>query len=399
MIELKGKYNDCKIFTDNPDSETLSQIMEVLNLESCKESKIRIMPDCHAGAGCVIGTTMTLHDKVIPNLVGVDIGCGMLAIKLNGDIDLNELDNIVRTYIPSGRNIHERYDKKLMIGVNIDQIKAPIDVEYAYRSIGTLGGGNHFIELDEDFEHNFWLVIHSGSRHLGVEVAKYYQEKAYKNIKSDSIKRKIDSTIAKLKSEGKERDIENTIKIIKMQAGDIRKDLCHVSDGDFDDYIHDMIIAQEFANVNRLKIASNIIEHLNVSIVESFSTIHNYIDTDNMILRKGAVSARYGEKLIIPMNMRDGSLICIGKGNPDWNYSAPHGAGRLLSRAAARRNISFDDFKESMNGIFSSTVVEETIDESAFAYKPMEEIINNIGETVVIKENIKPVYNFKATDW
>ena len=399
MIELKGKYNDCKIFTDNPDSETLSQIMEVLNLESCKESKIRIMPDCHAGAGCVIGTTMTLHDKVIPNLVGVDIGCGMLAIKLNGDIDLNELDNIVRTYIPSGRNIHERYDKKLMIGVNIDQIKAPIDVEYAYRSIGTLGGGNHFIELDEDFEHNFWLVIHSGSRHLGVEVAKYYQEKAYKNIKSDSIKRKIDSTIAKLKSEGKERDIENTIKIIKMQAGDIRKDLCHVSDGDFDNYIHDMVIAQEFANANRLRIASSIIEHLNVDIVESFSTIHNYIDTDNMILRKGAVSARYGEKLIIPMNMRDGSLICIGKGNPDWNYSAPHGAGRLLSRSAARKNISFDDFKESMNGIFSSTVVEETIDESAFAYKPMEEIINNIGETVVIKENIKPVYNFKATDW
>lgn len=399
MIELKGKYNDCKIFTDNPDSETLSQIMEVLNLESCKESKIRIMPDCHAGAGCVIGTTMTLHDKVIPNLVGVDIGCGMLAIKLNGDIDLNELDNIVRTYVPSGRNIHERYDKKLMIGVNIDQIKAPIDVEYAYRSIGTLGGGNHFIELDEDFEHNFWLVIHSGSRHLGVEVAKYYQEKAYKNIKSDSIKRKIDSTIAKLKSEGKERDIENTIKIIKMQAGDIRKDLCHVSDGDFDNYIHDMVIAQEFANANRLRIASSIIEHLNVDIVESFSTIHNYIDTDNMILRKGAVSARYGEKLIIPMNMRDGSLICIGKGNPDWNYSAPHGAGRLLSRSAARKNISFDDFKESMNGIFSSTVVEETIDESAFAYKPMEEIINNIGETVVIKENIKPVYNFKATDW
>ena len=399
MIELKGKYNDCKIFTDNPDSETLSQIMEVLNLESCKESKIRIMPDCHAGAGCVIGTTMTLHDKVIPNLVGVDIGCGMLAIKLNGDIDLNELDNIVRTYIPSGRNIHERYDKKLMIGVNIDQIKAPIDVEYAYRSIGTLGGGNHFIELDEDFEHNFWLVIHSGSRHLGVEVAKYYQEKAYKNIKSDSIKRKIDSTIAKLKSEGKERDIENTIKIIKMQAGDIRKDLCHVSDGDFDNYIHDMVIVQEFANANRLRIASSIIEHLNVDIVESFSTIHNYIDTDNMILRKGAVSARYGEKLIIPMNMRDGSLICIGKGNPDWNYSAPHGAGRLLSRSAARKNISFDDFKESMNGIFSSTVVEETIDESAFAYKPMEEIINNIGETVVIKENIKPVYNFKATDW
>lgn len=393
MFELTGKHNSCKVFTDNIDNETISQIMTLLNQEFAKENKIRIMPDTHAGAGCVIGTTMTLTDKVVPNLVGVDIGCGMYAVKLSEtDADFNKLDNIIRTYIPSGFDIHEHPISMS----NADKIYAPIDVDKAYQSLGTLGGGNHFIEVDRDANGHLWLVVHTGSRHLGLEVCKYYQDLAWKKIKNNGIEDKIKETVARLKAEGKQHEIENTIKIIRMQAGPIPKDLCYVEDKDFENYIHDMKLTQEHAAINRETIVNQIVNHMDWHIIDQFETIHNYIDIDNMILRKGAVSAQKGEKLIIPMNMRDGSLVCIGKGNPDWNYSAPHGAGRIMSRSQAKELVTLEEFTESMEGIFSTSVGTSTIDEAPQVYKPMFEIIENVQDTVDIIDIIKPVYNFKA---
>lgn len=361
MLELNGKYNTAKVFTDNIDNETISQVIELLNQDYIKDAKIRIMPDCHAGTGCVIGTTMTISDKVCPNLVGVDIGCGMLAVRIaEKDVDLPKLDDV------------------------------------AYCSIGSLGGGNHFIELDKDDDGNLWLVIHTGSRHLGLEVAKYYQELAYKQLKDLDVGDKIKAVIADLKAKGREKEIEKTINALKMHEPHIPKSLCYVSGQAFKDYIHDMEIVQKHAELNRKYIADTIIEKMGWHICEEFQTIHNYIDTKNLILRKGSVSARDGEKLIIPINMRDGSLICVGKGNPDWNYSAPHGAGRILSRSEAKDAVGIDEFRESMKGIYSSSVMESTIDESPMVYKPMEEIMENIKDTVDIVKVIKPVYNFKA---
>lgn len=393
MFELNGKYNSCKVFTDNTDNETISQLTTLLNQEFIKDNKIRIMPDTHAGAGCVIGTTMTIKDKIIPNLVGVDIGCGMLSVKLEEkDIDLELLDTVIRKYVPSGFDIHEHAIAKS----NVKEIIAPIDVDKAFKSLGTLGGGNHFIEVDHDKEGNLWLVVHTGSRHLGIEVCKYYQDLAWKKIKNNGIDQKIKETVAKLKAEGKQHEIENTIKILKMQAGPIPKDLCYVEGEDFENYIHDMRLAQEHAKINRATIVSQILKYTNLHEVERFDTIHNYIDTDNMILRKGSISAQLGEKVLIPMNMRDGSLICIGKGNEDWNYSAPHGAGRLMSRSQAKDLVSLDEFKESMEGIFTTCVSTSTIDEAPMVYKSMDEIINNIQDTVEIIDCIKPIYNYKA---
>ena len=393
MFELFGKHNTCKVFTDNCDNETISQIIELLNQESVANSQIRIMPDTHAGKGCVIGTTMTITDKVIPNLVGVDIGCGMYAIKLEEtEIDCEKLDKVIRQYIPSGFSIHDR----AITRSNIDKIIAPIDVDRAMKSLGTLGGGNHFIEVDRGNDGKLWLVIHTGSRHLGIEVCKYYQDLAYNKFRNNGIREKIDATIARLKAEGKHHEIENTIKILKMQAGPIPKDLCYIEGEDFYNYINDMKITQEHAKINRYTIASQILQHMNLHEIEIFDTIHNYIDTDNMILRKGSISAQANEKVIIPMNMRDGSLICIGKGNPDWNYSAPHGAGRIMSRNQAREQVSLEEFKVSMKDIFSTCVNENTIDESPMVYKPMNEIIENIKDTVDIIDIIKPIYNFKA---
>lgn len=374
MFELKGKYNIAKVFTDNVDNETISQVIELLNQDYIKDAKIRIMPDCHAGAGCVIGTTMTISDKVCPNLVGVDIGCGMLAVRIaEKDIDLPKLDDVINAYVPAGFNVNE---EPLGNFSHLKDLVAPADISLAYRSIGRLGGGNHFIELDKDDDGNLWLVIHTGSRHLGLEVAKHYQELAYKQLK--------------------DLDVEKTINALKMHEPHIPKSLCYVSGQAFKDYIHDMEIVQKYAELNRKYIADTVIEKMGWHICEEFQTIHNYIDTKNLILRKGSVSARDGEKLIIPINMRDGSLICVGKGNPDWNYSAPHGAGRILSRSEAKDAVGIDEFRESMKGIYSSSVMESTIDESPMVYKPMEEIMENIKDTVDIVKVIKPVYNFKA---
>lgn len=410
MFELSGKYNTCKIFTDNCDNETISQLTDLLNQESVKGSKIRIMPDTHAGKGCVIGTTMTLQDKVIPNLVGVDIGCGMLAIKLKEkEIDLKLLDEVINKYVPAGFEIHESPVSRSFA----DKIIAPVDVDKAFKSLSSLGGGNHFLEIDRDSRGNLWLVVHTGSRHLGIEVCEYYQNRAYEKLqesaKGGSLKQLINSTISELKTAHREKEISKQIEKIKADYErenntKVPRELAYLTGQDFDDYIHDMQLTQQHAAINRKCIADTIITKMDLHPVSKdccydedyFDTIHNYIDCDNMILRKGSVSAELGEWLIIPMNMRDGSLICIGKGNPDWNYSAPHGAGRIMSRSQAKDRVNLDDFEESMKGIYSTSVCESTIDESPFVYKPMQEIIDNIKDTVEIVDIIKPIYNFKA---
>lgn len=380
MFELSGKYNTCKIFTDNCDNETISQLTDLLNQESVKGSKIRIMPDTHAGKGCVIGTTMTLQDKVIPNLVGVDIGCGMLAIKLKEkEIDLKLLDEVINEYIPAGFEIHESPVSRSFA----DKIIAPVDVDKAFKSLSSLGGGNHFLEIDRDSRGNLWLVVHTGSRHLGIEVCEYYQNRAYEKLqesaKGGSLKQLINSTISELKTAHREKEISKQIEKIKADYErenntKVPRELAYLTGQDFDDYIHDMQLTQQHAAINRKCIADTIITKMDLHPVSKdccydedyFDTIHNYIDCDNMILRKGSVSAELGERLIIPMNMRDGSLICIGKGNPDWNYSAPHGAGRIMSRSQAKDRVNLDDFEESMKGIYSTSVCESTIDESPF---------------------------------
>lgn len=552
MIELRGKYNNCKVFTDNVDNETISQLTNLLNQEFVSDNQIRIMPDTHAGKGCVIGTTMTITDKIVPNLVGVDIGCftgdtkvwaknswiqikdlinepefivdsydierkvfvsnkaiakktrenaelvkvtyiiksvlspdieytvyctpdhkflvkhsfsniniykewveakdltcdmelmsedhkvyvknventdrredvycltvedthnfliegsvvvhncGMRAVKLaEKHLDLPNLDSVIRKYIPAGFEIHE----KAIASSRITDILAPINVDKAFKSLGTLGGGNHFIEVDVDKNSDYWLVIHTGSRHLGIEVCDYYQNLAYENLK---LKQHGGKTIQKLSRElvdeytkaGRKKEISKALTKLRSDYKathiTIPFELAYLEDQAMQDYLHDMKLAQEHAKINRETIAKQILKYAKLTELESFDTIHNYIDIDNMILRKGSISAQEGEKVIIPMNMRDGSLICIGKGNSDWNYSAPHGAGRILSRSRAKDTISMIEYQESMKGIYTTSVNRGTVDESPMVYKPIEEIMENIKDTVEIVDIIKPIYNFKA---
>lgn len=394
MIELKGKYNTANVYTDNVEHEAISQIIELCNQEFCKDSKIRIMPDTHAGAGCTIGTTMTIRDKVVPNLVGVDIGCGMEVIKLTEkEINFQELDNVIREYVPSGFNIRAK-EHKYSKSIEYENLKCrnQLNLERAKLSVGTLGGGNHFIEVDNDQEGNLYLVIHSGSRYLGKQVAEYYQNLGYKRLTELGTEKK--RIVKELKAAGREKDIQAEISKIKTPKGS--KSLAFVSGSDFENYLNDMKIVQEYAALNRKAIADEILNRMGLNISGQFTTIHNYIDLENMILRKGAIAALKGQKVIIPMNMRDGSLICIGKGNPEWNYSAPHGAGRLMSRSKAKELIALADFENSMKGVWTTSVNCSTIDESPMAYKPMDEIIKNIADTVEIIDIIKPVYNFKA---
>ena len=402
-IKVDGKYNTCNVYTTNVDDVTLLQLKDLLDQSFIEGEHVAIMPDCHAGKGCVIGTTMTLNNrKVVPNLVGVDIGCGLLAVKLTEkEIDFEKLDDVIRRYIPSGFNIHK---KAISTESNIDKIIAPrshINIKRAYQSLGTLGGGNHFIEVDKDEEENLWLVVHTGSRHLGIEVCNYYQKLGYNKLCSQdtgSIQELSDKLIKEYKDSGRESEISEGLKELKKnhKSSNISEDLAYVENEDFENYIHDMKLTQEHAAVNRATIVSQILTHMDLHEVDRFDTIHNYIDTENMILRKGAISAQKGERVLIPMNMRDGSLICIGKGNPEWNCSAPHGAGRVMSRNEARKNVKLEDFVSSMEGIYTTSVCKETIDESAFVYKPMKDIVDNITETVDIVTILKPIYNFKA---
>ena len=394
MIELRGKYNVAYVYTDIIDQESISQIIEILNQPMSQGQTIRLMPDVHAGAGCTIGTTMTVGDKIIPNLVGVDIGCGMEVTYLaESEIDFARLDSVIRQSVPSGMAVRQRahsYFKQ--IDLKALACADSVSLDYAKMSLGTLGGGNHFIEVDRAENGKLLLVVHSGSRHLGTEVARYYQKAAYGNLN----KKAAEMLILQLKLQGREKEIEQELK--KFNGARIPKDLAYCEGQLFDDYVHDMKIVQQFATLNRKAITETILSECGLTQTGEFTTIHNYLDTDNMILRKGAVSAQKGERLIIPMNMRDGALICVGKGNPEWNYSAPHGAGRLMSRGEAKQLISMEEFAESMQGIFSTSVGQSTIDESPMAYKPMQSIIDNIGDTVEIEEIVKPVYNFKASE-
>lgn len=396
-MNLKGKFNEAKIFTNNIDEKAIEQLQAICDYEPLKNSKIRVMPDVHAGKGCTIGTTMTITDKIIPNMVGVDIGCGMEVVQIaEKDINYRALDELIYKNIPSGRacrsSIHPYANE-----IDLTQLRCRehLDLERAKYSIGSLGGGNHFIEMDEDTDGNKYIVIHSGSRHLGKEVAEYYQDLAYTTLINNAEK-KLTDTIEFLKENNRQSEIASTVRELKNNTPIINKDMAYLEGANFDDYIHDMKIVQKFAVLNRKAMIDVILQGLNLHMVDEFTCIHNYIDTDNMIMRKGSVSARLGEKILIPINMRDGSLICIGKGNPDWNFSAPHGAGRILSRMQAKATLTLQQFKSEMAGIYSTSISNNTLDESPMAYKTMEDIVDNIAPTAEIVKQIKPVYNFKA---
>ncbi len=398
MFEIKGKYASAKVFTDYADEASVAQILELCNQPMAQETQIRIMPDVHAGAGCTIGTTMTITDKIIPNLVGVDIGCGMETTVIKESyIEPQKLDKLIRSEIPSGcqaRTKQHKYAEK----IDLSELYCykHIHAEHALLSIGSLGGGNHFIEVDKDENKNIYLVIHSGSRHLGVEIARYYQEEAYKLL-NGSDEMTVQNLIREYKAQGRQKEIESAVKKIKnTKQTSVPKHLAYCQGKLFDQYLHDMKIAQEFAVLNRQAMTDVIVRGMHWHVKDQFTTIHNYIDIDNRILRKGSVSAQAGEVLIIPMNMRDGSLICKGKGNPDWNYSAPHGAGRLMSRSQAKETCSIAEYKKQMQGIYTTSVGMDTLDECPMAYKPMQEIIDNLEPTAEIISIIKPVYNFKA---
>ena len=398
MIEIQGKYNSAKIFTKVVDDASLAQVRLLCDQSFTAGSRIRLMPDIHAGAGCTIGTTMTITDRVVPNLVGVDIGCGMETVRLRETrLELQKLDKLIQAQIPSGFDIRATPHPYLeQIDLSSLCCARHVDLRRAERSIGTLGGGNHFIEVDRDEEGALYLVVHSGSRHLGVEVAKYYQEAGYKALSSPD-KADVDALIARLKAEGREQDIQQELSRLKASAStDIPRALAYVSGELFTQYIHDMKLVQQFAALNRQAMVREIVRGMKLHIEEQFTTIHNYIDTDQMILRKGAVSAAAGEQLLIPINMRDGSLLCRGKGNPDWNFSAPHGAGRLMSRAQARQSFTVSAFKKEMADVYTTTVGKATLDECPMAYKDMKDILDNIGPTAEVEKIIRPIYNFKA---
>ena len=398
MLEVSGKYNQAKIFTDVVDQASIAQVIELCNQEFTAGSRIRLMPDVHAGAGCTVGTTMTITDRVVPNLVGVDIGCGMETARLREDrLELQKLDKLIREKIPSGfavRSAVHRYADQ----IDLEELCCFRHVQMlrAEKSIGTLGGGNHFIEVDRDEEGQLYVVIHSGSRRLGLEVAKYYQEEGYK-VLNQTDQASLDRLVAQLRAEGREKEIQKALKALKnTKRTSIPRPLAYVEGELFQQYIHDMRIIQRFAALSRQAMADEILRGLRLHAEESFTTIHNYIDTDAMILRKGAVSAKAGEQLLIPINMRDGSLLCVGKGNEDWNCSAPHGAGRLMSRGEAKQSFTVSEFKKQMEGIYSTSVGRSTLDECPMAYKGMADILDNIGPTAEVVKVIRPIYNFKA---
>ena len=370
MIEIKGHHNSAMCFTDDMEKTAEEQILMVCDRPEFAESKLRIMPDVHAGLGCTIGTTMTIHSKVVPNMVGVDIGCGMETVEIaENNIDFARLDEVIRKNVPSGRDVRQKHHS-FNEQIDLEKLRCRdiADIKRARLSIGTLGGGNHFIEAAKPENGRMFVVVHSGSRHLGNQVAKYYQDTAYAVLRKKNIV--------------------------------IPRDLAYAEGDLFDDYIHDMQITQQFALINRKAMVDVIFSEMGLEAIGQFSTIHNYIDIDAMILRKGAVSAKKGEKLLIPINMRDGSLICMGKGNSEWNFSAPHGAGRVMSRRAAFEALSMEEFRSEMEkaGIFTTSVKKDTLDEAPMAYKTMGEIKRHITSTADVLMHIRPLYNFKAAE-
>ena len=396
--------SDLKIFTDNIESEALNQIYTLVKQPVFADCKVRIMPDVHAGAGCVIGFTADLGDKVIPNIVGVDIGCGMRTVELGQiDIDFAALDSAIREHIPSGREVRESEYVRFDMLDELRCYRHLKDIDRIKRSIGTLGGGNHFIEIDMDEYGNKFLIIHTGSRNLGKQVAEYYQALAVETMSGkDLLYKRQEQLIAEYTAQGRKKEIEKAIKELHRKFSPnplgIPKELCYLTGENREDYLHDMRICQRYAALNRYAIAETILDVMGWNPWGDFETIHNYIDLETNMVRKGAISAKAGELLLIPINMRDGCIIGKGKGNPDWNCSAPHGAGRIMSRSKAKELVSLADFEDSMKGIFTTSVSQSTIDESPMVYKPMAEIVANIAETVDILMVIKPLYNYKASE-
>ncbi|NMA50128.1 MAG: RtcB family protein [Tissierellia bacterium] len=402
---LKGKYATAKVFVDELEEDAKNQILTLLDQKFVEGSDVRIMPDVHPGKGSVIGFTADMGDKIVPNIVGVDIGCGMLTVELGDkDIDLEKLDKVITNKIPSGRHVHSRRKYEFDKLEDLHVFRELRNTRRIIRSIGSLGGGNHFVEVGEDSNKNKYMVIHSGSRNLGLQIANIHQKTAIDlcSGKREFFKRKK-QLIENYKEQGKRDDIEDALKILEKEYKGLEpeypRDLCYL-DGEFKDrYLHDMRIAQEYASLNRKTMADIILSAIFKKQLDDFShfeTVHNYINFKDNIIRKGAISAYEGERVLIPINMRDGSILGVGKGNPDWNYSAPHGAGRVLSRTQARKELDLDKFKESMEGIYSTSVHKGTLDEAPSAYKSMEEIIEAMGDAVEVIDIIKPIYNYKA---
>lgn len=397
--------SDLKIFTDSIEPEALNQIYTLIKQPAFADCKVRIMPDVHAGKGCVIGFTADLGDKVIPNIVGLDVGCGMLCCEIGKtDIDYEKLDSVIREHIPAGRAVRDEE-------INFPQLEDLYckeqlrNMEWLKCSLGTLGGGNHFCEVDEDSDGMKYLVIHTGSRNLGKQVAEIYQQMAIDDMQgTNKLAEESKKLIKDYKATGRQKEIQRGLTELKRKWQpdklNIPKELCYLTGEHREMYLHDMKICQEFAVANRNTIAGIIFKKMEWKWDwrTYFQTIHNYIDHDTNIVRKGAISAKVGEKLLIPINMRDGCIIGVGKGNDDWNCSAPHGAGRVMSRSKAKENISLEEYQESMKGIYTTSVSQSTIDESPMAYKPMDEILEHIKDTVEIVKIIKPVYNFKASE-
>lgn len=400
MLEIKGKISTAVCYAKVIEEEAIEQIRRMCDYEFTEGSQIRIMPDVHAGKGCTIGTTMTVKDKAVPNIVGVDIGCGMYTVNLGkGELNLEKLDEAAH-FVPSGKNVWEGRQEKFDL-TRLRCYRSLKDSKRLVRSLGTLGGGNHFIEVDRSEDGTNYLVIHTGSRNLGKQVAEIYQKLAielHQGKEEYFVKR--DALIAEYKAAGRKSEIQAALKELKWQNRDllIPEDLCYLYGSYFEDYLVDVEICQEFARRNREKIAEVLLERAGLTGSEAFHTIHNYIDTEEMILRKGAIAAHEGEKVLIPINMRDGSVLAIGKGNKEWNYSAPHGAGRLMSRTKAKENLSMQEYRKEMEGIYTTSVNEATLDEAPMAYKSIDDILDVIKESVTVIQIMKPIYNFKASD-
>ena len=400
METIKGKITTAVSYAKTIEPEAREQIRRMCNYEFTRGSKVRIMPDVHAGAGCTIGTTMTVVDKAVPNVVGVDIGCGMYTVKLaERDIDFEAVDEAAH-FIPSGRNTWEGRQEQFDLS-ELHSYRHLKDTRRLVRSLGTLGGGNHFIEIDRSSDGTNYLITHSGSRNLGKQVAEYYQRLA---IDLSHGKEELfdlqENLIATYKAAGRRNEIQAALKELnrefKAKRSEVPADLCFVYGKYFEQYLHDVALCQRFARRNREMIAHILMKRAGLTAVDEFHTVHNYIDVDEMILRKGAIAAHKGERVLIPINMRDGSILAVGKGNPDWNYSAPHGAGRLFSRSDAKELLDMNEYRQAMEGIYTTSVNESTLDESPMAYKSLDDIVETIEPTAEIVEVLKPVYNFKA---
>lgn len=398
MLEIKGKVNTAVCYAKVVEDEAIEQIRRMCDYEFTEGSRIRIMPDVHAGKGCTIGTTMTVTDKAVPNIVGVDIGCGMYTVTLGkGDIDFEKLDEAAH-FVPSGMNVWEGRQERFDLTA-LRCYRSLRDTKRLERSLGTLGGGNHFIEVDRAEDGTNYLVIHSGSRNLGKQVAGIYQQLAIDlNKGKETYFQERDAIIREYKAAGRRKEIQAALEAISWNKREatMPEDLCFLYGSYLEDYLFDVEICQTFARRNREKIAEVLLDRTGMSGTDSFHTIHNYIDTEEMILRKGAIAAHEGEKVLIPINMRDGSVLAVGKGNPEWNYSAPHGAGRIMSRKKAKENLDMDDYKREMEGIYTTSVNEATLDEAPMAYKSLGDIIDVIKESVTVIDIMKPIYNFKA---